>query len=288
MSQNTYQRTKDIVQRTLNLKPLRGLAGDGQGNIYDPYVFNSGKVWVRYLVSSGYSMPMLIRGPYKSPVPLSDNQAILIEIDHEGQPYVANVDFGTNQAAGGTPFPPATIPPEHFITQDRVVTLRCSQLSTPALEIMISGWKPIINNQVIDFEGDPTFDVSGNQPASGEHCVLLLTMKSDFITPFAYTSTAVPLNDALGVDDINEALAAMQVDYTPIWAYDYSGDTTGLTDNDTLCDLRQIVNTDRFYPYTPANSADPVGAVGDRAYDDDYLYVKTGGNGWTRTALATF
>ncbi|MEM9023049.1 MAG: hypothetical protein AAGB22_04870 [Bacteroidota bacterium] len=39
--------------------------------------------------------------------------------------------------------------------------------------------------------------------------------------------------------------------------------------------------------FTPANSADPNGSVGDMTRDDNYLYIKTAA-GWKRSALTTF
>jgi hypothetical protein len=40
-------------------------------------------------------------------------------------------------------------------------------------------------------------------------------------------------------------------------------------------------------PYTPTSSTDPNGNVGDIAWDDNYIYVKTS-TGWKRAALSTF
>jgi hypothetical protein len=40
-------------------------------------------------------------------------------------------------------------------------------------------------------------------------------------------------------------------------------------------------------PYTPSSSADPNGNVGDIAWDNNYIYVKTSA-GWKRAALSTF
>jgi hypothetical protein len=40
-------------------------------------------------------------------------------------------------------------------------------------------------------------------------------------------------------------------------------------------------------PYTPTSSADPNGNVGDIAWDNNYIYVKTS-TGWKRAALTTF
>jgi len=40
-------------------------------------------------------------------------------------------------------------------------------------------------------------------------------------------------------------------------------------------------------PYTPTSSADPNGNVGDIAWDDNYIYVKTS-SGWKRAALSSF
>jgi hypothetical protein len=39
--------------------------------------------------------------------------------------------------------------------------------------------------------------------------------------------------------------------------------------------------------FTPTGTADPMGAVGDIAWDENYTYVKTAA-GWKRAALTTF
>ena len=39
--------------------------------------------------------------------------------------------------------------------------------------------------------------------------------------------------------------------------------------------------------YTPTNTSDSNGKVGDTAWDDDYFYIKTS-SGWKRVALSTF
>ena len=39
--------------------------------------------------------------------------------------------------------------------------------------------------------------------------------------------------------------------------------------------------------FTPVNSGDSYGDVGNIAWDDDYVYVKTS-NGWKRAALSTW
>jgi hypothetical protein len=44
----------------------------------------------------------------------------------------------------------------------------------------------------------------------------------------------------------------------------------------------------KIIAYTPTGSADGAGSTGDVAYDDDYIYVKTSGNGWCRAAISTF
>ena len=46
-------------------------------------------------------------------------------------------------------------------------------------------------------------------------------------------------------------------------------------------------NTVKPYNYTPTSSTDTYGNVGDVAYDDDYVYVRTS-VGWKRTALGTW
>jgi len=41
------------------------------------------------------------------------------------------------------------------------------------------------------------------------------------------------------------------------------------------------------YAFTPTDSTDETGSIGDVAFDDDYVYRKTSG-GWRRTALVVW
>ena len=55
---------------------------------------------------------------------------------------------------------------------------------------------------------------------------------------------------------------------------------------------QSIINSNPYFPatasnYTPANSQDDGGIVGQITYDTSYLYVKTA-NGWCRVSISSF
>lgn len=284
---NLLSRTRDKYHTKLNLEPLRAIIGDENDVIYDNVVLNSGRVYIRYETSNGYSVPVLVRGPYQSNVPLLPGQACMISYDVDAMPYVSSVDFGTTQAGGGSPTPIQPPADGAYVPQDRIVTLRCSQTIPASMSVSISGWKPIIDRTVYAFGGTVAFDLTSFLPATSTHCAVGIFIKSDMLTPEAFASTAIPINDPLGDTDINAVLALATVGSTPSWFYDLSGDALAVYDFNMLIDARQIVNTSRVYAYTPSGSADTAGLTGDLSFDNSFVYVKAAG-GWRRAALSTF
>lgn len=69
-------------------------------------------------------------------------------------------------------------------------------------------------------------------------------------------------------------------------AAEYSADYSGGYTDRSLVDKAYVDG--KIIAYTPTSSADGTGSTGDVAYDDNYIYVKTSGNGWCRAAISTF
>lgn len=71
------------------------------------------------------------------------------------------------------------------------------------------------------------------------------------------------------------------------------GENGSLSNNSNptaLLDVGAVTGYDQLRirtSYTPSSSSDTNGSIGDVAWDDDYIYIKTGA-GWKRTALSTF
>ncbi len=239
---NLFSRTRDATQTKLNLNPIHAVIGDENGVVNDNVVWDSGRVFVRLWTSNGYSKAILVRGPYQSSVPLLPGHACVLKYDTDGLLFVSNTDFSTVQAGGGLPIP---VPPPAdgaYVTQDKLVTLRVSQTIPASKSVMISGWKPIVDSVMSDFEGNPDFDLTSLFPASGTHCCIGVFMQGDFVTPVGYKSTDTALNNSLTIADINECIAQAKLNETAVWFYDVKGDATQIFDANTLLDGRQIVN----------------------------------------------
>jgi len=243
---NLYYRTvRDQVRKKTNLDPQPAVIGNGLGVIYDPYWIGSGKWFVRYLTDSGYSTPTLVRGPYTMPglVP-QDGMPCTVEYDSQGQLYIAKINFANAVVSGFNPVP---VPQSSngngaFVTQDQLVTLRCTQAPSPALTVNLSGWKPVVNRVAYDFPG-ASVDLSSFVPGSADtHCAVSVFLQSDYQTPEVFASTPVPLSQDLSIDDVNETLAASSEDANIIWVYDVAYGVTQIFDTDTFLDIRQIVN----------------------------------------------
>jgi hypothetical protein len=303
---NQFVRTRTTIRSSLNLEFRRAILGDWNGVVNDPFYLNSGRVWVRYLTSNGYSMPVLVRGPYAASVPLKPDHAVIIEYDTDNQPYVARTDFDTVRSGGGLPIPIPTPPGGDYVTQDQIVTLRCSQTIPASLYVMISGWKPIVNGVAYNFPGEVAFELSSFVPVSG-HCCVGVFMQSDLVTPIAYASTAIGLDDDLSIDDVNAVLAQVALTCTPVWFYDVKAAVTQIFDTDTLLDGRQLVNaaTQGRAAISIANVGSPpsagditsafgapgvvgagfVGIINDNGADTDFWLCISDGVYWTYSAM---
>lgn len=278
-----YNSVRNLVRKKTNLDPQSAVIGNGLGVIYDPYWINSGKWFIRYLTDSGYSLPTLVRGPYTMPglVP-KDGMPCTVEYDAQGQLYIAKINFAQAVVSGFNPVP---VPPPSntngaFVTQDQLVTMRCSQQANPDLTVHLSGWKPVVNQVAYDFPGGDV-DLSSFVPGTtGEHCAVSIFLQSDFATIEVQSSTPVPLVQGLSIDDVNETLTAASGDATIIWVYDIANGDTVILDTDTFLDIRQLVNinTAASGAVTDVTATLPVLSSGGTAPDisiTDYFAVRS-------------
>lgn len=239
------RRNVDQIISRLNLRPLWGIIGDSQGNMGTMSMLLRNMYYVRYPTSNGFSMPVPIRGPYDSPVTLQPGQCVKIGYDSENVPYIKSVDFGPTLSGGGNPVvvpPPAGGP---VITQAQFATLKVFQdYNQPSLKVNINGWKSIVAGVLYDYPGTSQFDLSSFVPGSG-HSVVGIFIKDDYLTPIAYASPSISLNDALGDADVNNVLSQAYTanpNYTPVWAYQVKTGATQILDTDTFLDMRQFID----------------------------------------------
>lgn len=239
------QRVIDKARTKLNFSPAWGAVGDWSGNLGSMSMLARNLYYVRIPTSGGLSAtPAIMRGPYNSPTPLAINQLVDIGYDTDGIAYIKGNNFGAMVAAGGNPVP-APPPAAGVVTpQSQIATLRPFQdLVQPSLKVNLDGWKVIVAGVRYNFPGYNQFDLSGFVPGSG-HCIVGVFIQNDNITPIAYASTAIPLNDALGDADVQDVISqayAANHAYTPVWAYAVATGATAITDADTYEDMRQFI-----------------------------------------------
>lgn len=238
--------TANQIVKTLNLKPSWGILGDWSGNLGSMSMLARGLYYVRVPTSNGLSAtPWIVRGAYNSPAPMVYDHTVQLGYDTDGVPYIKGTDYDTTQAAGGnaTPIPPPAA--GTVVPQSQLATLRVFQNpAQPSLKVMIDGWKAVVNGVLYDYPGTPEFDLSGFVPGSG-HCIVGIFIKDDNLTPIAYASASIPLNDSLGDAQVNDVLGqayAASPLYTPVWTYAVTTGATQILDSDAFLDLRQLVN----------------------------------------------
>lgn len=247
MSDINFNDSRNRFRTTLNLEWNNGFLGDGTGIIDDPYWIGSGKMFVRFLTDDGVSLPTLIPGPSRAlGVDLIDGLPVSIRYD-KGAPYIDNIDTAraVNASIRPTQLPPPSTGNGNGVTQDQFATLRCTQnLSQPSLTVHISGWKPIVNGQMVDNPGSDA-NLSSFVPGAGLHCAVGVFIKNDMLTSVSFASTPIPLTDDLAVSDVNEVLDQATRTWpgvTLVWVYDVKAGATTILDTDTFLDARQFIN----------------------------------------------
>src|SRR5260221_892616 len=232
--------------QTFNLKPPYGTLGDWSGNLGSMSMLSRNMYYVRTPTSNGMSAtPAILRGPYNSPTPLQINHVVDLGYDKDGVGFIMGTNYGANLAAGGNPMPPADPPAGKVIPQSQIATLRVFQdYIQPSLKVNISGWKAIVAGVLYDYPGTVQFDLTSFVPGSG-HCIVGIFIQSDNLTPIAYASASIAINDDLTDTQVNDVLAqayAVSPLYTPVWTYAVAAGATQILDSDTYLDLRQLVN----------------------------------------------
>lgn len=237
--------TINQISKVLNLRPSWGALGDWSQNLGTMSMLARGLYYVRVPTSNGLSAtPWIVRGAYNSGTPMTYDHTVQLGYDTDGVAYIKGTDYDATQAAGGnaTPIPPPTA--GVVTSQSQIATLRVFQNPIqPSLKVMINGWKEVVAGVMYDYEGTPEFDLTSFVPGSG-HCIVGIFMKDDYLTPIAYASTSIALNDPLTIADVNDVVTQAYTAshaYTPVWAFAVATGATQILDSDTFLDLRQFV-----------------------------------------------
>lgn len=263
--------------------------GDGRGTWQsNPYI--PGKVQVREQSSEGrLSKPKNVILPSDVKIKLKDGVNVRLGTDAQGRDIILGGDTSSDLSSNQDPVVAQQVSQSSQTTQGYLQTLRL--VVKTGLIFSLKGWNIIVGGVYNEF----TFADIGplTAPSAGNMYYAMLAVLADLSDVEKIYSTPRLVTDLpLSAADVNECIAAMSPGSTPVWALKLIGGQTSFNqsdiDNLNGCkDLRQVVNAKGDYFFTPANTADTSGTLGDKAWDDSYEYRKTNA-GWKRAALSSF
>jgi len=287
--------------------------GDGQGNVRPDTLLTPRDVF--YRSSHQNDRGVAILSP-RCPIPLQaidgyyDVEVWVANVPGSTQPMIVDLaDTGGLGTGGPTPAEglanSAAVP-----DQSRLLILRLRPSDSGGISVFVDvgpysivyeipgGGVGFFSSQDMGFP-DPTDDTifvpTAAVLASGEHRIVGIALD-----PLTGSLFAIPGVEAAASDTLPQRDDFIEADYQAIdftgyfpagYTYNYYGQTD-IEEDDCLrnYDPRLFMKRagSNVYLYTPTDSADPAGSVGDIALDDDHIHWKTVGNGWVRAAGATF
>ena len=236
------------IRRVVGLDIFKATLGDADGRVDAPGL--PGYVVIRYVQAGGaFSQPVTVR--FRAVMKKKPGAAVVVSFDDDGELAVLRPDFVGETSAGTQPQGdnPADDNVSYFIQQQRLLTFVCHPVSSAADSMLLA----VQTGTVVDLSTD-TFtlfygsqeDLTSYIPAgAGEWCLACLFWKDDnTIEIFASTPKTNP--DDLGIDDINECMAARTEGSLPIWAWRLYNGQTGIASGapadggDDFMDLRPL------------------------------------------------
>jgi hypothetical protein len=264
------------------------VVGDAAGNIYSVY---PGKFLVREVYGVDTFGPAVsVWGP-ELPFTLQANYVVNLAKNADGEDYIKGMNHAGTLSQGISPMALTQLATpgssNNSISQTGIATLKL--VAQSGMIVGLQTWR-IGGKQAqeVSFSG---IDLTSYVPAAGLMCYAVIGVLCDYSNVEIQVSTARAQTDVdLNTTDIDEAVAALSAGTTPAWAIKLTGGLTTIDQtylDNHADDWRQIVNANRLYEFTPSGTADTAGLVGDIAWDDTNLYVKTN-VGWKFAALGTF
>jgi hypothetical protein len=277
-------------RRQNNLDKIPASLGDARGLI--PNSTMPGKVYVMVPAPGG---SLERRSVWASAKYFTQRPGTPVQLEYnkDDELRIAEPDTKALVASGGNPVAEAQRETSGSTPQGSLETLRL--VAKGGMLVSLKGWNVIANGTFYPVSY-PDIDLTSHVPAAvsgvDQKGYVGLFVLADLTGVAIVDGTPRAVSDLeLGPDDVNELLTLADPQDTPARALTLVTGQTEISQNqidtELYGDLRQVVNNERFYHYTPSGTADTVGLVGDRAWDDSYLYIKTGA-GWKRTALSTF
>lgn len=241
-------KTADEFQKRMGIRTFRASLGDINGRIDEP----GQDGYVRVRISTASSLSDYITVLNKAAVNKIPGTAVIVGYDPDsGNLAVLRLDFTGLLAQGTNPTSSNPADPNNskYITQDRLATFVCTPVSSVANSMLIA----VQTGDVLDLDADTLtlflgaqVDLTAYIPGStGEWCLACIFWKTDnTLEVFASTPKTSPTD--LGMDDINECLAARSSGSLPLWAWQLYNGQTGIAagapanGGDDFMDLRPL------------------------------------------------
>lgn len=246
MTENRLKKAVGKLKRRLNLQVTVGYLGDGTGEVHDRN--NPGRYFVRFPQADGsFASPVSIPAIPNANLPTTDGLPVDVGYDKNDRPIIIGVDL---TALSGTDANPLQLNPldqqaSEFLDQTKLSTLyatrHADEDNLPFYAVVFPGLYFASGIPAL-FSG-ANIDLSSFQPAAGEHCYVIVFLKSDG-TLEAFASTAKDVGDPLEYADVEEALALGSIDSIALKAWMITGDEDLLTvDENRVVDLRVTVSS---------------------------------------------
>lgn len=247
LDQEIFKLSNDF-QTKLGFRIRRASLGDINGRIDEPG--QPGYVRVRFPVQGGFSEYLTVlnkAGTNKTP-----GTGVIVGLDIDsGEIAALRLDFQALLAQGTNPTSsnPADPNNSYFVVQQRLSTFNCHPVSSTANSMLVA----VQTGDVIDLSTDTLTLFPGAQVdltslipgGAGEWCLAVIFVKTD-MTIETIASTPKTNPETLGIDDINECLAARTAGNLPIWAWQLYNGQTGIAagapanGGDDFMDLRPL------------------------------------------------
>lgn len=240
------QETVSKLRRRLTLETQVAYLGDGTGEVHDRN--NPGLYLVRFpQADGGFSHPIPIPAIPNANLPTTDGLPVDVGYDQNDKLIIISVNLTKLSATDNNQlqFNPLDQQASEFLSQTKFSTLYATRHADvdnfPFYAVVFPG--VFFASDVLTlFEGE-SVDLSSFQPSSGEHCYVIVCLKTD-ATLEAFASTPIDSGDPLSFDDVEEAYGSASAGSIPLKAWQLDGDDTALTvDENLMVDLRVIVDS---------------------------------------------
>lgn len=237
------KRTSKRLGERLGAITQIGLLGRQDGALRGP----RGMYYVREILADGREMPAItLPRSRDAQFPVRYNIAVRLGRNSTGQRVIMGSDQAAMLVQGVNPAVTNMGDPQNLtVHKEQITPLRCRPSQDPAkpLYAEVLPERFVLGSTYYDWVGGD-IDVSGEVPASGNHCYTIVFWRTSTNGLSIASSTPQSTGTALDSTDVQEAIDAADTDAMPIKAFVLQGDMTALNgDVDHTIDIRTLFST---------------------------------------------